>query len=307
MMLVKHGEEADFTKPVPPTKAAAAATKKKGSGSDATEESTYDSPQWFEFKAELDIYHRKLDKYNADKAKVFVVIIGQCTVGVKSWLANGNGLDTLEKNRDVVGLLKKLKEMAFSTGGEQDAFLTLNLSLRRLVTIQQGPKEQVAKYYERFKVAADVLKGHWGNFVPTNLVKDNLTNEETTDRFLGRIFLMGADKMRFGHLLDELNNNFISGTDRYPKTLELTLRLLSKYQGNQKKPATKLDDSEERFSTSFAQGKTTSSKKTQGNRNRPPAPATGGQDSDGSADSGGQTNNRRSRSNSRARSEGWAS
>jgi hypothetical protein len=105
--------------------------------------------------------------------------------------------------------------MAFSTSGDQDPFLlTLNLSLRRLVAIQLGPKENTAKYYKRFRVAAadDVLMGHWGDFYPPKLVNTKLTKELALDRFLAKILLMGADKGRFGKLLDELNNNYISGT-----------------------------------------------------------------------------------------------
>jgi hypothetical protein len=54
------------------------------------------------------------------RSKVFVVILGQCTKAVKSALANSGGLDALEVNEDVVGLLARLRVMAFSTGGIQE-------------------------------------------------------------------------------------------------------------------------------------------------------------------------------------------
>jgi hypothetical protein len=215
--------------------------------------STPESTQLMQYQAELDIYYRKQEKYQDDKGKAFVIILGQCTVGVKGWLENMNCMAELEADCDVVGLLKLLEKMAFSTGGDQDPFLTLNLSLRCLVAIQQGPKENTAKYYKRFRVAADVLTGHWGEFYLPQLVNTKLTKELAQERFLARILLMGADKVGFGKLRDELNNNYISGTDRYPKTLDDTIKLLTRYQGPQMNPGKVLNDNEDGMVKSFLQ------------------------------------------------------
>jgi hypothetical protein len=114
--------------------------------------------------------------------------------GGNEQVETGGGLNDLEVNLDVLGLLEKLESMAFSTGGVQESFVTLVGSLRRLTDLRQGPQEGVAKYYKRFKISVDVLGGHWGDFHPTNLGKYGVTKEEAQDRFLARVFLMGADK-----------------------------------------------------------------------------------------------------------------
>ena len=51
--------------------------------------------------------------------KVFVVILGQCSHSMKNRLVNEKEYDALEDADDVVGLLKLLKSMAFSTTGVQ--------------------------------------------------------------------------------------------------------------------------------------------------------------------------------------------
>jgi hypothetical protein len=201
--------------------------------------------------------------------------------------------------------------IANSQCGDKDEFVVLTQSLRKLSTIQQGQKESTAKYHERFRIAGEVLVGHWGEFYPPALVKNGLTRQETQDRFLARIFLMGADKSRFGQLIEDLSNDYASGIDRYPKTLESTLKLLSTYGINQKSHKT-FDDNETRYLKSFAQqGKQVSpSKKQSRDRNRPSASATDGSDSDSSAGQGVPSQgarNRRSRSPSRAGREGWSS
>ena len=98
-MLVKHGEEMIFTKPRAPR------------GQDAT-------PGLLEeFKVEIGLYHKDTKEYKEQQVKVFIIILGQCTQITKSKLESDSNCATLEKNDDVVGLLKKLKELAFSTGG----------------------------------------------------------------------------------------------------------------------------------------------------------------------------------------------
>jgi hypothetical protein len=167
-ILVNQGKEAKFTKPVGPTGAVQTAAK------DATEVvgvGPVDSVKMAEYKAELDLYHKDTQEYQNNKEKVFVVILGQCTKAMKSALANGGGLEKLEENKDVVGLLEKLRELAFSTRGIQEPFVTLTESFRHLATINQGTMETMANYYERFTVSSKLLIGHWGEFYPSKLAK----------------------------------------------------------------------------------------------------------------------------------------
>jgi hypothetical protein len=168
-MLVKNRPKKVFTKPTMPTTEAKVTTRSQA-GTEVEVLGSVSSAQMADYKAELDNYHRDTRAYRENKAKVFVVILGQRTVVVLSWLENGQGLANLEVNLDVIGLLEKLGTMAFSKGGAvQEPFVSsLVYSLRRLTMIQQGSKEAVAKYYKRLKISADVLGGHWGiSILPT--------------------------------------------------------------------------------------------------------------------------------------------
>jgi len=80
-----------------------------------------------------------------------------------------------------------------------------------------------------------------------------VTKEEAQDRLLARAFLMGADKRRFGSLLEEYNNSYVAGTDKYPKSLEATLKLLSNYQDSNSGLEKGLDGKETGLGASFAQ------------------------------------------------------
>jgi hypothetical protein len=87
-MLVKHGTEKTFTEPrIPRSKDTAPGLMEK-------------------YKIELRIFHRGKKEFQDNKAKVFVIILGQCTHNVKSKLENEVGYATLEMNDDVAGLLR---------------------------------------------------------------------------------------------------------------------------------------------------------------------------------------------------------
>jgi hypothetical protein len=101
------------------------------------------------YKTELLIFHREKKEFQDNKAKLFVIILGQCTHNVKSKLENESGYATLEMDDDIVGLLRQLKQMAFASGGVQHPFWTLQIVMRHLLAIDQGPRESVI-YYTAF-------------------------------------------------------------------------------------------------------------------------------------------------------------
>jgi hypothetical protein len=122
------------------------------------------------YKTELRIFHREKKEFQDSKAKVFVIILGQCTHNVKSKLENELGYATLEMNDDVVGLLRQLKQMAFASGGVQHPFWTLQIVIRRLLAINQGPREPVTNYYRRFvSTTTEVIEEQWGKFYTEKL------------------------------------------------------------------------------------------------------------------------------------------
>jgi hypothetical protein len=146
-ILVKRGTEKTFTEPrIPMSKDATPGLMEK-------------------YKTELGIFHREKKEFHENKAKVFVIIRGQCTHNEESKLKNELGYATLEMNDDVVGFLRQLKQMTFASGGVQHPFLTLPFVMRRLLAINQGPREPVTKYCRRFKV----IEEQWGKLYPEKL------------------------------------------------------------------------------------------------------------------------------------------
>jgi hypothetical protein len=211
-MLVKKGTMKSFTEPVPPKT---------------------DSPGTLEkYKAELNEYHKAKKEYDDQTSKVFVIILGQCSPAMRNRVVNHKEYATLEDKDDVVGLLKVLKSMAFSTTGVQHPYWTMQTVLKRLAAINQGPSESVANYHRRFLATTEVIETQWGPFFPPKLAASDtkMNDAKSRESMLSMIFLAGADKERYGALKKELNNSYLAKKDNYPTSLDTTLQLLSNYQ-----------------------------------------------------------------------------
>jgi len=181
-MLAKKSNEKIFTEPLPPRA--------------ATDNLVPAPGRLKKCRTEPMTCHKDLKTCAEQKAKVFAVILGQRSSEVKNKLANNAGFDTLEDSDDVVGPLKMLKEMAFSTSGVQHPCWTLQNVLRRLTAINQGPSELVPNCHKRFLAAAKVVEAQWGQFCPLKLTTGaGKVNKKTAhDNVLSVIFLAGADK-----------------------------------------------------------------------------------------------------------------
>ena len=253
-MLVKNGEEKKFTKPT-----LEAPKKKKG------QEDRDPSPgELEEFKMELSLYHKEKKEYNEQKQKLFVVILGQCTRATKNKLFSDSKFKTLEQEDDVVGLLEKLEQLAFSGGGVKDIYLLMVESLRRLLALNQGPGETTPNWHRRFLAVWTSTTTLFGPLVPMALMTDEDDTPELRDRLQeslqSMMFLLGSDKKRFGDMMAQMNNNHIAKKEgaqsEYPRTLDAALDLLSQYQGQQGSGQNGSDNKETDttgMETSFAQ------------------------------------------------------
>jgi hypothetical protein len=222
-ILVLHGEsKIAITKPEAPKKADA--EKQPG--------------RMEEYKVELSAYQRKIEKVDDDKAKLFVIILGQCTEKVKLKLKADDEFASLESKYDVDGLLKKLRIMAFSTGAMQHKFLTAQDVLKRFINISQGPRESIEHYLLRFNAIAEVLGEIFGPLFPEKMVSQKSDATATSSGYKTMVFLCGADCSRYGKLLDEYRNSYLAGKDYYPDKLDEAVSLLSNYHDGQAKTKT---------------------------------------------------------------------
>lgn len=280
--LVKYREEKDFPEPKPPV----TASDKK------------DQVKLARYKEKLSSNTRDKKEYIDRKAKVFAVILGQCTREMISRLEANPSFADIEKTDDVIGLLDMLKATSHSKADVQEPYWALQQDVRRLTALNQGKHETVANYYNKFRYQADVIAGQWGLFYPPLLAASD-SDEDTkasNEKLLTMIFLAGSCKHRYGNLKMQLNNAYLAGKDNYPATLQAAFNLLSHYQDHrdQNDGYHGKGDKDSRRATSFLQKTKKDKKKDRADRSPPPT-----QDNRGRSSS-------RERRNSRAQDEGWS-
>jgi len=238
-MLVKYGRETEFTAPRAPSEAAGTAPLQT-------------------YKVKLTEHHKDVRNYQEEKAKVFAIILGQCSRVLQSKLENDTEFQDLERDDDVTGFLAKLRNMAFTTDSTQNPYWTMAHVVTRFAGFNQGTKESVVNYYNRFMAMTEVVEAQWGDFFPPKMAPNDTDQEkkEAREQLLSMIFLKGADNTRFGRLKEELNNAYLAKKDNYPKTPEAAWETLTHYQDHQAKRnsgGNRVGD-DEPLMMSFAQG-----------------------------------------------------
>jgi hypothetical protein len=184
------------------------------------------------YETELKQYYFKKDKYEEHKAKIFVIIKGQCTLNMKNKVESLKGYDLIEASDDVIKLLNGLKELTFKTHDVQYGYWTICQTVRKVLTMRQQDNEPLAEYYKRFTSCVDVAESQWGTLVPTAAATNETNEKVSRDKFITCVFLAGVDGKKYGRLKTELNNAYVAGQNNYPKTVENAVTMLSHYMND---------------------------------------------------------------------------
>jgi len=240
--LVENKKEATFTEPDPPDDQATKAQMER-------------------YKMMLRMAFDKEEQYKVDKAKVFRIIMGQCTVSMKNKVEASAGYNDLESKDDVIGLLKTLQGLAYTTDNVQYEYWIMQACMRKLIQMRQEPKESLAGFAKRFLAQLDVTEEVWGKLIPSKMKGKPMEDQQKArNKYLACVFLAGVDQSKYGKAVSDLNNDFLLGAVSYPEDVGGMMTLLSNRRGDHgsRKVEDALkdgDDDSSVYSASFAQGK----------------------------------------------------
>jgi hypothetical protein len=153
------------------------------------------------YETELKQYYFKEERYEEHKAKIFVIVKGQCTLNMKNKVESLQDCDLIEGNDDVVKSLNGLKELTFKTHEVQYGYWTVCQTVRRVLTMRQQDNEPLAEHYKRFTSCVDVAESKWGTLVPTAATTNETNEKMSRDKFITCVFLAGGvDTKKYGRL-----------------------------------------------------------------------------------------------------------
>jgi len=186
----------------------------------------------------MELMKRKLDKEdkcNEDKAKLFGIIMTQCSPGMKDELeAQSTELEKLEDDNDVIGLLDMIKELVCNAGGVRNKFVVMQ-SLNRTLCGRgntQRPNESPNECGKRFLQQVEVVEAVWGKLVPPCHESDKAKEKESArNHHLASLFLEGTGQARCKAAVDELNSNHVLGEDVHPADVPAAIMVLTNHRG----------------------------------------------------------------------------
>ena len=201
------------------------------------------------FKSEYDNYKHEEKQYNQHKAKVFLLILGQCTANMKRKIEYNRDFDEIEENHDVIKLINLIRRLSYSDVDAKYKFWTVAHDFRKLAEIKQRNNETLDAYYKRFVNLNKVMESRWGKLVPIKLAQDETNYKKKEDeakknannKMMACLFLTGMDMARYSRCIDELNNSYMGGKiNNYPRTIKDAVEYVEEYsnimhRGNNKK------------------------------------------------------------------------
>ena len=145
---------------------------------------------------------------------------------------------------DSLSLLKSIKGIVFNFQEQKYLLHSIHVAKRRLYTMTQGKTMSCQDYLVHFQNCVDVIRhcgGTMGEDEGTILDilteadltiasanSDQMTNakEMSIERYLSYVFICSTDRNRYGELMEDLENSYTQGIDKYPKSLTSSFNLI---------------------------------------------------------------------------------
>jgi hypothetical protein len=190
----------------------------------------------FHWQEKVKQYMDREEGLESGKKKLYTLIWGQCTKLMKNELEATSNYQSMNMKQDPIALIKAIKGITYSFRDQKYLPGSLWHAYKNLFNTVQHEDEDLNDFYKRFQNAVKVLENFGGNIKNmTNLYKIeetynkldtdekseiiniNMANEKTKEMFLGYGILANCDKKKYGRLVEDLENEYTFGDNKYPK------------------------------------------------------------------------------------------
>lgn len=143
---------------------------------------------WKKYEKALDRYNKKMDLYEENKSKVFIVIMGQCTPLMRHKVEGHDKFEKMEEDDDVIELLALIKSYSYASADVQYSYWIATLQFRHMGNIVQTEAENIPAFYKRWMTALQVLEAQYGALVPSAIVKREARVDDTAaaEKFMNK-------------------------------------------------------------------------------------------------------------------------
>ena len=202
------------------------------------------------FAEEVKEHVKRTRKLDENIKFLWTVLWAQSLQAVRNRLEALNNYETMKQDSNGLELLVAIKDLLYNIQNQKYVPLSIHLAKQQFYLNSQGHSVSVANYYEQFNNTIDMLE-HCGaslgeddgiitkvlehhDIEPSRATATQKENAqiEAQEWYYGLAFLMGADCVRFGRYLEDLENDFTQGVDRYPKSRVDAHHVLANWKQN---------------------------------------------------------------------------
>jgi hypothetical protein len=171
---------------------------------------------------QLKRWNHRMDTLKENISKLYNLVWGQCSDALRAKIeAQPEFPHIRDYPMEGIELLKLIKTISFKFEPQVYKPLAIDDALRKFMSARQGKQMQAAEYLEHFQNHLDVLEAVGATIGPHRGVISMIAGEgevatpaeinEASERSIAVAFLNGADKTRYGRLLEDLRNNYLRG------------------------------------------------------------------------------------------------
>ena len=204
------------------------------------------------FREEVREFVKRTKKLEENVQLLWALLWGQASDAVRTKLEARRDYEDMRQRSAGVELLNAIKDLMYNVQELKYIPLAIHLARRHFYSSFQQRHVDVAHYLEQFNNRVDILErcGAAPGEDPGTMRKvfeqegiDPLTTDEgelqqvrnsAREWYLALAFLMGADRTRFGRLLEAYENDFTQGVDRYPRTRTDAFNILANYKEDER-------------------------------------------------------------------------
>jgi hypothetical protein len=181
-------------------------------------------------------------------SRAYALVWGQCSEALREKVKAHKDYAKAHEKGSVIELLKVVKTEMFTFQTQKYGPQAMHEAKRRFYMLRQEKYISVQQYYETFvntveviehcggdigvdrSLVTEMLGGHDRSIASSSILVD--AEQKAKDKYLACAFLLGSDKTRYGRLIEDLENSFTQGVDKFPKTMVDAYNLLVNWKQN---------------------------------------------------------------------------
>ena len=201
------------------------------------------------WEKKVDTYVMRDEQLLENVQKLYSLVWGQCTELMRQQIEGMTEYEEMSNELDGIALIKAIKNVIYHAENQQYADQSIRDAKRRFYNCTQGKHTTNQAYLNQLigtveviehcggsvgndEASREIAKSTLGPIVATNdkekAALEKAITETAMEQYIATVFFLGADRQRYGKLLDETENSFLHGINLFPMTINAAYNLLNK-------------------------------------------------------------------------------